>query len=107
MTKKILFCLNADFTHFSIAYYLQQKLDCEFYALIDITNKPKKFFDSQQLVKFKKVWYFHDHIKKEKQIDTDYLQNLEVLWYFSTKIAHSLFSLDISFSSIFSPISSK
>ena len=46
MTKKILFCLNADFTHFSIAYYLQQKLDCEFYALIDITNKPKKFFDS-------------------------------------------------------------
>tara|TARA_Y100000817_G_scaffold310672_1_gene301671 strand:+ start:253 stop:1740 length:1488 start_codon:yes stop_codon:yes gene_type:complete len=77
MTKKILFCLNADFTHFSIAYYLQQKLDCEFYALIDITNKPKKFFDSQQLVKFKKVWYFHDHIKKEKQIDTDYLQNLE------------------------------
>ena len=77
MTKKILFCLNADFTHFSIAYYLQQKLDCEFYALIDITNKPKKFFDSQQLVKFKKVWYFHDHVKKEKQIDTDYLQNLE------------------------------
>ena len=69
--------MNVDFTHFSIAHYLQKNLDCEFYALIDITNKPKKFFESQQLVKFKKIWYYHDHIKRDKQIDIEYLKNLE------------------------------
>ena len=48
MTKKILFWLNADFTYYSVAYYLQNKSDYEFYAIIDgekviggamITNK--------------------------------------------------------------------
>ena len=77
MTKKILFCLNADFTHYAIAYFLQKNLDCELYALVDITNKPKIFFESQQLVKFKKIWYYHDQIKSDKKVDIQYLQKLE------------------------------
>ena len=77
MKKKILFCLNADFTHYAIAYFLQKNCDCELYALIDITNKPKKFFESQQLVKFKKIWYYHDHIQINKKVDISYLEKFE------------------------------
>ena len=54
MKNKVLFYLDADFTHFSIAYFSQQKLDnCELYAIIDITNKPKNFFLNQKLFNFK------------------------------------------------------
>ena len=78
MKNKLLFYLNADFTHFAIAYFLQQKYDCEIYAIIDITDKPKEFFLKQKLVNFKKTWFFHDQIKKEHfQPDFDYLKKIE------------------------------
>ena len=41
--------------HFCIAYHLQKMYDCELYAIIDITNKPKEFFINQNLVKFNKI----------------------------------------------------
>ena len=75
---KILLWLDADFTQFTIAYFLQKKIDCEFYAIIDITNKPKNFFLSQKLIKFKKVWYYHDSIRsKSIEYDVQYLENIE------------------------------
>lgn len=77
MTKKILFWLNADFTYYSVAYYLQNKSDYEFYAIVDITNKPKKFFEIQKLVNFKKIWYFHDHIDMNSKFDKEYIQKIE------------------------------
>ena len=77
MTKKILFWFNADFTNFAISYYLQNKSDYEFYAIVDITNKPKKFFETQKLVSFKKIWYFHDHIKINCEADSEFLQKIE------------------------------
>ena len=51
-------------THFALAYYLQKKLNDDFYAIIDTPNKPKTMFLNQKLVNFKKTWFFHDHIKK-------------------------------------------
>ena len=77
MTKKILFWFSADFTFYSISYYLQNKSDYEFYAIVDLTNKPKKFFQIQKLVDFKKVWYFHDHIDVNSDLDEKYLQKIE------------------------------
>ena len=77
MTKKILFWLNADFTYYSVAYYLQNKSDYEFDAIVDITNKPKKFFEIQKLVNFKKIWYFHDHIDMNSKFDKEYIQKIE------------------------------
>ncbi len=75
---KILFWLNAEFSHFAIAYFLQKQYDAEFYAVIDITNKPKKFFEQQTLVKFEKVWYFHDYIDPSYRInDTHFLKTFE------------------------------
>ena len=78
MKKKLLVWLTSDFTHFCISYYLQKFNDYELYAIIDITNKPKDFFKKQDLVKFKKIWFFHDHIPNIlKNPDLEYLSNFE------------------------------
>lgn len=75
---KILFWLNVFFLHFSLAYYLQSKLDADFFGIIDINSKPKKFFQDQTLVNFRKVWFYHDHIKKnEQKLDLNYLRDFE------------------------------
>lgn len=77
MKDKILFWLGSDFTHFCLAYYLQKMYDADLYAIVDITNRPKKFFQEQKLVTFQKIWYFHDHIKPNKTPDLQYLTSFE------------------------------
>ena len=77
MTDKILFWMGGDFTHFSLSYYLQKMHDCELYGIIDITDKPKIFFQKQEIVDFKKTWFFHDHIKIDKKPDLEYLKYIE------------------------------
>jgi hypothetical protein len=78
MSEKILFWLDADITSFCLSYYLQKKLDIDFYAIIDVTNKPKDFFKKQSLVKFKKSWFYHDHIKKNSTLtNLKYLESIE------------------------------
>lgn len=73
---KILFWLNGFFLHFSLAYHLQSKLDADFFGIVDINTKPKKFFQNQTLVDFKKIWFYHDHVKKTNhEPDLDYLSN--------------------------------
>ena len=75
---KMLFWLNGFHLHFSLAYYLQSNLNADFFAIIDINSKPKKFFQNQTLVKFQKMWFFHDYIKKTQQKpDLEYLVNFE------------------------------
>ena len=75
---KILFWLNGFHLHFSLAYYLQSTLNADFFGIIDINSNPKKFFQNQTLVKFQKMWFFHDHIKKTQQKpDLEYLINFE------------------------------
>ena len=64
--------------HFSLSYYLQQNRNDDFYAIIDVPNKPKKFFKEQKIVDFKKTWFYNDHIiKTEKKPDLEYLSNFE------------------------------
>lgn len=78
MKKKLLFWVNGFMLHFLLAYYLQQKLDNNFYAIIDVPNNPKKMFMSQKIVNFQKTWYFHDHIEKTTtKPDLEYLSNFE------------------------------
>ena len=75
MKEKILFWISEEFTHFSIAYYLQKNTDYELYAIVDVPNHSKKFYQTQKLVNFKKVWFIHDHIrKKSKNPDIEYLK---------------------------------
>mgnify|MGYP006174040913 CR=1 FL=1 len=78
MKPKIIFWLGGELTHYCLAHYMQQKYDAKYYAVIDITNKPKKFFLKQNLVKFEKIWYFFDSVGKPKKIiDFDFLENFE------------------------------
>ena len=77
MTKKIFFWLDADLIQFCLAYYLQKNYTGDFFAIIDITNKPKKFFKEQKFVKFTKFWFYHDHIKTNKNADLNYLENFQ------------------------------
>lgn len=78
MSDKILFWLDADLTHFGIASSMQKKFDGEFFAVIDITDKPKPFFETQQIVKFKKIWFYHDYALSDRnEIDIEYLANFE------------------------------
>ena len=78
MKEKFLFWIDIVMAHFGLAYQLQQKLDADFFAIIDTPNKPKKMFENQKLVEFQKTWIFHDHIKKTiEKPDLEYLSNFE------------------------------
>ena len=78
MKKKYLFWVDIFMAHFALAYQLQQKVDADFFAIIDTPNKPKKMFQNQKLVNFKKKWFFHDHIKKSfENPDLKYLEGFE------------------------------
>ena len=78
MTIKIIYYQNLFLLHFAISEFMQKNIDCEQFALIDTTNKPKKFFESQKLVNFKKQWFFHDNIEiKSSSPDIAYLKQFE------------------------------
>ena len=77
MKDKVIFWLDQDFTYYGIANYLQKKADCDFFAIIDVTNKVKNFFKEQKLVEFKKTWYYFENISRKEEIDLEYLQNFE------------------------------
>lgn len=78
MKKKLLFWIDLVMIHFGLAYQLQQKLDDDFFAMIDTPNKPKKMFLNQKIVNFQKTWFFHDYIKKtNEKPDLEYLYNFE------------------------------
>jgi len=78
MKDKIIFWLDAHLLHYCLAYYFQKKYESDLYAIIDITNRPKKFFEKQNLVNFEKVWFLHDYIvKKNLKPDLKFLSNFE------------------------------
>ena len=77
MTNKIIFWFGTNYTHFCLSYYLQKKLDCEMYAIINV-NQSKKFYEEQKFLKFRKSWYFRDCFKKKfKDPDLNYLSKFE------------------------------
>ena len=75
---KILFWLENYSIHFGIAKALQEKHDCELYALISCSPKQKEFFELQKLVKFKKKWFARDYVNlKNHEPNIGKLQSLE------------------------------
>lgn len=78
MNKKILFFTDGWFLNFGIAKYLQDEDDFDFYAIINIEEKAKKFFQEQKIVEYKKTWFFLDFISTEiSNPDLKYLQDFE------------------------------
>tara|TARA_B110000014_G_C20120212_1_gene593288 strand:+ start:996 stop:2486 length:1491 start_codon:yes stop_codon:yes gene_type:complete len=86
LPKKILFFLDLFTLHFALADYLQKNTDYELYALVDVTDNPKSFFQNQKIVNFKKTWYYHDNIEmKKSHIDIEYLKNFEIKYNLNIK----------------------
>jgi len=78
MTDKLLFWLSGNLLHFCLSYHLQKDFGYEINAIIDVPNKPKKFFLEQKLVNFKNLWFLHDYIKNtEQKPDLEYLEKFE------------------------------
>ena len=77
MSTKILFWINGSLTSFCIAYSLQKKINSDFYAVVDSYDKPKVFFQNQNLVKFQKTWFYHDYFQNMAKPDLKYLSNFE------------------------------
>ena len=70
--------MDIDLEHFGIAKYVQDKYDCEIFAVIDINNKTKNFFLEQKIIKFKKTWFYRDYILKlDGKPDLEYLAQFE------------------------------
>lgn len=77
MKDKIIFWLDGDITSFGISKFLQERHDSEFFAIMDVTDKVKNFFEKQTLVKFEKTWYYHDYVFPKTEVDLEYLSNFE------------------------------
>ena len=77
MKDKIIVWLDSNLMQFCLCYYLQKEIDADFFAIIDTTNKTRSFYENQHLVKFKKVWYYHDYTLPIKNPDLQYLSSFE------------------------------
>jgi hypothetical protein len=77
--QKILFWIGSNLVYLGIAKYLQEKNDFDIYAVIDYSHKAKKFFENQELVNFKKIWFYRDEIEGEQDVEIDlkYLKKIE------------------------------
>ena len=76
MNDKILFWQTSDWFNYNLANSLQEH-NFQLYSIIDTVNKPKKFFQNQKFVKYEKIWFFHDAIKKDVEYDLEYLEKFE------------------------------
>ena len=52
MKFKVICYQDFDLTTFGIAKNLQEKHNCDLFNIIDLTGKPKKFFQEQSIVKY-------------------------------------------------------
>jgi hypothetical protein len=77
MKDKIVVWLDSNLMQYCACYYLQKEIDADFYAIINVTNKPRIFFENQTLVNFKKIWFFHDNTLPIKTPDLKYLSSFE------------------------------
>ncbi len=78
MEPKLFFWIDSHFVHYFLAKSIQEKINCKIYSCFEITDKPKKYFEKQNLVNFEQYWFFFDHIKKsDEKPDLEYLKKFE------------------------------
>ena len=75
--KKIIFWLGNNPLFFGIAKKIHDEGNHELYAIIDMPENAKKFFDTQNLLRFEDMWYIHDYATTNKKINNEYLENFE------------------------------
>ena len=77
MKDRILVYQDYTMHNFGLAKMLQEKHDCDLFAIIDVTDNMNKFFQKQKIVKYEKSWFLYDYIKKTYKPDLDYLSQFE------------------------------
>ena len=77
MKDRILVYQDYTMHNFGLAKMLQEKHDCDLFAIIDVTDNMNKFFQKQKIVKYQKSWFLYDYIKKTHKPDLDYLSQFE------------------------------
>jgi len=77
MKDRILIYQDYTIHNFGLAKTLQEKHDCDLFAIIDVTDNMNKFFQKQKIVKYEKTWFLYDHIKKNQKPDLEYLSQFE------------------------------
>ena len=77
MKDNILFWISKDLLHFGIANSLQKNNGANLYAIIESFDKPKKFFQNQKFVNFKKTWYLDNLTTSKKHPDIEFLKSKE------------------------------
>ena len=78
MTDKILSLFDMEWIHFGIAKSIQDIHDCNLFGIIDIDTNMKTFFETQNIVKLEKQWFYRDFLQKEKlSYDVDFLKTFE------------------------------
>ena len=77
MKDRILIYQDYTIHNFGLAKELQEKHDCDLFAIIDVTDNMNKFFQKQKIVKYEKTWFLYDYIKKNHKPDLDYLSKFE------------------------------
>lgn len=66
MKEKFLVWFPYEYYFFGIAKYLADFYECELYGITDARKDEKHFFENQNFVDFKKIWYYRDEIKINK-----------------------------------------
>ena len=77
MKDRILIYQDYTMHNFGLAKTLQEKHDCDLFAIFDVTNNMNKFFQKQKIVKYEKTWFLYDYTKKIQKPDLDYLSQFE------------------------------
>jgi len=77
VNDKILIYQDYTMHNFGLTKTLQEKHDCDLFAIIDVTDNMNKFFQKQKIVKYEKTWFLYDHIKKNQKPDLEYLSQFE------------------------------
>ena len=72
--KKILFYLDGWFLHFGIANKLQNEF--ELFGIVDVAPKTEKFYRTQKIVDFKKLFYYNDMEEKTDLVEFEKKYNV-------------------------------
>lgn len=77
MKDRILFWIDQTLVDYGTAKSIQEKYESDLFAIIDVTDRTKLFFQTQKFVKFQKVWFYHDYFNINSKPDIDYLKSFE------------------------------
>ena len=77
MNDKLLFWIDQTLVDYGTAKSIQEKYPCDLFAIIDVTDRTKSFFNTQKFVNFKKIWFYHDYFDIHCKPDIEYLKSFE------------------------------